>query len=141
MTNAYKAAAALIADSQDWDKIARGDYTPELHTALTAAADDWTDSNEGCDYWGEDDNGGWRVDLKAADLDTIASDAAALGILVHHEADESVTIRPDGSDAPGCEGDVVITADGEAHEAGGSWPWTGTLRAYMAERTATRNWA
>lgn len=78
---------ALIAESQDWDKIAEGDYTPELHAALTAAADDWTDSNEGCDYWGEDDNGGWRVILgrgweaeAEAKADRLQAQAEAAGL-------------------------------------------------------------
>ncbi len=62
-------AVRLIDDSETHDRIARGEYTPELHEALVAACDDWTHANDGArEYWGpEASDGGmtWRVLLVA----------------------------------------------------------------------------
>ena len=70
MLPAIREAARLIGESETHDRIAIGVYTPDLHEALVAACDDWTDANDGRrEYWGpEASDGGmtWRVLLEVA---------------------------------------------------------------------------
>ena len=59
------AAGKLIVKSVNRNTIARASYSEALHKALSALADDWTDTNDGFDYWGTDNEGEkWRVILK-----------------------------------------------------------------------------
>lgn len=60
------AAAALIAQSQSHNEIAEAVWTEGAHAALAGLADDWTDTNDGYDYWGADADGKWRVELSVA---------------------------------------------------------------------------
>lgn len=62
-TEATTEATTLIARSQSHNEIARAAYSDELHAALCEAADDWTDADDGYDYWSEDEDGEmtWRV--------------------------------------------------------------------------------
>ena len=59
------AAGKLIVKSVNRNTIAKASHSEALHKALSALADDWTDTNDGFDYWGTDNEGEkWRVILK-----------------------------------------------------------------------------
>jgi hypothetical protein len=62
-------ATDLIARSIGHNETVHAPYSVELHAALRHSCDDWTDTNDGTDYWyGDDDSDDdartpWRVQL------------------------------------------------------------------------------
>ncbi len=78
-------AVALIARSQSHNEIAEAVWTEGAHAALAGLADDWTDTNDGYDYWGADADGKWRVELSVA-----AAVAAAAADIIGPMTDDDI---------------------------------------------------
>lgn len=73
-------ASTLIAQSTAHNQIVNAAYNARLLAELVDAADGWTDSNDGYEFWGA----AWRVHLQGlaatdAALETYRDEAAAAG--------------------------------------------------------------
>lgn len=73
MKTVYATAEEAIARSSSHDEIAYCEDSEENRAILMAESDDWTDSNEGYEYWADaDDSNGidgkmeWRVHIRTA---------------------------------------------------------------------------
>lgn len=56
-------ATELIDESQLHDCIAHGEWSQELEDALLEGVDDYVVNDTEVEYWGENDDGDWRVHL------------------------------------------------------------------------------
>jgi hypothetical protein len=59
-----KIVRKLIKRSQRDSETVQVFFLPKVSEELMDKADDWSESESGLDFWGEDPNGEWHISLK-----------------------------------------------------------------------------